>query len=76
MSRDLWNSPAAVIRMEGNSVGQTVAIGRLHEMIEHLLRQPVLECGTLVVRIEGYGDLITAAEAQDLRSRADFPMDW
>ena len=76
MSRDLWNSPAAVVRVEDNGRGLALAVGGLHEMIDYLLREPVGERDALRVRLDGHEDLIEPAEAQDLRSRANYPCNW
>ena len=74
MHQDFWNSPAAVVRPGESVFASTVAIGRLHEMVEYLLSLPAALRAGLRLVSEALKDPLGPAETEALRRREDFPV--
>lgn len=74
MYREYWNSRAAVVRSGEGQVNATVAVGRLHEMVDFLLAQPTNVRRRLRLEGEAVEDPIGPDDAENLRRREDFPL--
>ena len=74
MHQEFWNSPAAVVRPGESVSASTIAIGRLHEMVEYLLSLPAALRAGLRLVSEALKDPLGPAEAEALRRRDDFPV--
>lgn len=74
MHENFWNSPAAVIRSGVGTPPSSTAVGRLHEMVEHLLSWPAELREGLRLESEAFEHPLGSTEAAELRRREDFPL--
>lgn len=74
MYREFWNSRAAVTRPGDGMWPTSVAVGRLHEMVDHLLALPPEQRDGLRLVGEAFEHPLGPAEVEALRQREDFPL--
>lgn len=74
MYREFWNSRAAVVRSGEGVPAMTLAVGRLHEMVEFLLAQPTGVRRDLSLEGEAVEGALKPEDVAALRRREDFPL--